>query len=85
MLFLKHEGRNAKDVLVIMAMMCESFPHVPDQEDGEGETFFFRRRHYALYLAFSAQYRAVQSFFPNFWTKKVSKLTFGSKNTRWLH
>ena len=33
MLFLKHEGRNAKDVLVIMAMMCECFPHVPDQEE----------------------------------------------------
>ena len=32
MLFHKHEGRNAKDVLVIMAMMCECFPHVPDQE-----------------------------------------------------
>ena len=56
MLFHKHEGRNAKDVLVIMAMMCESFPHVPDQEDGEGETFF---RH-ALYLVFSALHSTVQ-------------------------
>ena len=56
MLFHKHEGRNAKDVLVIMAMMCESFPHVPDQEDVEGETFF---RH-ALYLVFSALHSTVQ-------------------------